>query len=149
MSRCAGAITSCVRGCARSRTSVAGSAIAVWRFLLKREGKGMNPEEGVPTIPRGAADGAQAWRSQAGARHAGADGDPAGTQPTLVARLRVGLVACGRRFSMLNVIDDYSRECLVCIVDTSLSGRRVVRELSAIAARRGCRAWWSATMGPS
>ncbi len=38
---------------------------------------------------------------------------------------------------MLNVIDDYSRECLACIVDTSLSGRRVIRELSAIAERRG------------
>jgi len=38
---------------------------------------------------------------------------------------------------MLNVIDDYSRESLACIVDTSLSGRRVVRELSAIAERRG------------
>ena len=38
---------------------------------------------------------------------------------------------------MLNVIDDYSRECLACIIDTSLSGRRVVRELSAIAERRG------------
>ena len=38
---------------------------------------------------------------------------------------------------MLNVINDYSRECLVCIVDTSLSGRRGVRELSAIAERRG------------
>lgn len=46
-------------------------------------------------------------------------------------------LACGRRFRMLNVIDDYSRECLACIVDTSLSGRRVVRELSAIAERRG------------
>jgi putative transposase len=52
------------------------------------------------------------------------------------ARLRASL-ACGRRFRMLNVIDDYSRECLGCIVDTSLSGRRVVRELSAIAERRG------------
>lgn len=38
---------------------------------------------------------------------------------------------------MLNVIDDDSWECLGCIVDTSLSGRRVVRELSAIAERRG------------
>ena len=46
-------------------------------------------------------------------------------------------LACGRRFLMINVIDDYSRECLRCIVDTSLSGRRVVRELSAIAERRG------------
>ena len=46
-------------------------------------------------------------------------------------------LACGRGFRLLNVIDDYSRECLGCIVDTSLSGRRVVRELSAIAERRG------------
>lgn len=46
-------------------------------------------------------------------------------------------LACGRRFRVLNVIDDYSRECLACIVDTSLSGRRVVRELTAIADRRG------------
>jgi putative transposase len=46
-------------------------------------------------------------------------------------------LACGRRFRMVNVIDDYSRECVGCIVDTSLSGRRVVRELSAIAKRRG------------
>ena len=46
-------------------------------------------------------------------------------------------LACGRRFRVLNVIDDYSRECLACIVDTSLSGRRVVRELTAIAKRRG------------
>ncbi|VVT21927.1 transposase (fragment) [Sphingomonas sp. EC-HK361] len=38
---------------------------------------------------------------------------------------------------MLSVIDDYSRKCLACIVDTSLSGRRVVPELSAIAERRG------------
>ncbi len=45
--------------------------------------------------------------------------------------------ACGRRFRMLNVIDDYNRECLGCIVDTSLSGRRVVRELSTITERRG------------
>jgi putative transposase len=27
-------------------------------------------------------------------------------------------LACGRRFRMLNVIDDYSRECLACIVDS-------------------------------
>ena len=46
-------------------------------------------------------------------------------------------LACGRRFRVLNVIDDYSRECLACIVDTSLSGRRVVRELAAITERRG------------
>ncbi len=45
-------------------------------------------------------------------------------------------LACGRKFPLFNVIYDYSRKCLACIVDTSLSGRRVVRELSAIGERR-------------
>ena len=43
----------------------------------------------------------------------------------------------GRRFRILNVIDDFSRECLASVVDTSLSGLRVARELDAIAERRG------------
>lgn len=30
---------------------------------------------------------------------------------------------CGRRFRILNVIDDFSRECLAAVVDTSLSGQ--------------------------
>lgn len=34
-----------------------------------------------------------------------------------------------RRFRMLCVIDDYTRECLALIADTSLSGQRVAREL--------------------
>ena len=42
----------------------------------------------------------------------------------------------GRRFRVLAVIDDYSRECLALVADTSLSGRRVTRELDAIIARR-------------
>lgn len=32
------------------------------------------------------------------------------------------------RFRVLNVIDDFSRECLAAVVDTSLSGIRVCRE---------------------
>jgi putative transposase len=43
----------------------------------------------------------------------------------------------GRRFRVLNVVDDFSRECLACVVDTSLSGTRVVRELEALLALRG------------
>ena len=37
-----------------------------------------------------------------------------------------------RKFRMLAVIDDYMRECLCLVADTSLSGARVVRELSAL-----------------
>lgn len=42
----------------------------------------------------------------------------------------------GRRFRILAVIDDYSRECLALVADTSLSGGRVARELNAVIARR-------------
>jgi len=44
----------------------------------------------------------------------------------------------GRRFRILAVVDDFTRECLSLVADTSLSGRRVVRELDALVARRGC-----------
>lgn len=33
----------------------------------------------------------------------------------------------GRRFRVLNVIDDFSRECLAAVVDTSIGGARVAR----------------------
>ena len=44
----------------------------------------------------------------------------------------------GRRFRILAVVDDFTRECLALAADTSLPGLRVVRELEAIIARR-CR----------
>jgi len=43
----------------------------------------------------------------------------------------------GRRFRLLNVIDDFNSECLAAIPDFSLSGLRVIRELEAIIAMRG------------
>ncbi len=43
----------------------------------------------------------------------------------------------GRRFRILAVIDDFSRECLAAVVDTSLPGMRVVRELDRLVALRG------------
>ena len=46
-------------------------------------------------------------------------------------------LSCGRRFRILNVIDDFSRECLAAVADTSLSGDRVGRELDRIAEMRG------------
>lgn len=42
----------------------------------------------------------------------------------------------GRRFRILVVVDDFSRECLGLIADTSLSGRRVARELDLLIERR-------------
>jgi putative transposase len=45
--------------------------------------------------------------------------------------------ACGRRFQVLNIVDDITRECLAAIPDTSISGRRVARELTDLISRRG------------
>ena len=43
----------------------------------------------------------------------------------------------GRRFRILTVIDNCTRECLALVADTSISGLRVARELDAIVRRRG------------
>jgi putative transposase len=43
----------------------------------------------------------------------------------------------GRRFRILGIYDDCTRECLAVIADVSLSGRRVARELDCLIATRG------------
>ena len=43
----------------------------------------------------------------------------------------------GRRFRILAVVDDFTRENLALIADTSLSGARVVRELQTLCEQRG------------
>ena len=44
---------------------------------------------------------------------------------------------CGRRLRILAVIDDFSRKNLALVADTSLSGGRVARELTALVERYG------------
>jgi putative transposase len=44
-----------------------------------------------------------------------------------------------RRFRILAVVDDCTRECLALVADTSISSRRVARELDDIIRRRGRR----------
>jgi putative transposase len=46
-------------------------------------------------------------------------------------------MASGRRFRILTLVDDFTRECLCLVADTSLSGPRVVRELDRIAEVHG------------
>jgi len=46
-------------------------------------------------------------------------------------------LASSRRFRILTVVDDFSRECLALVVDNSLSGVRVARELDLIVEIRG------------
>ncbi|AXO68542.1 Putative transposase InsK for insertion sequence element IS150 [Rhizobium rhizogenes] len=42
----------------------------------------------------------------------------------------------GRRFRVLAIVDDFTRECLALVADTTLSGLRVTRELDIAMARR-------------
>ncbi len=46
-------------------------------------------------------------------------------------------LTCGRRFRVLTVVDDCTRECLALVADTSLSGIRVARELDRLMIERG------------
>jgi putative transposase len=46
-------------------------------------------------------------------------------------------LTCGRRFRILTVVDDCTRECLALVADTSLSGIRVVQELDRLMIERG------------
>jgi len=43
-----------------------------------------------------------------------------------------GQLACGRRFRILKIVDDVTRECLAGVPDTSISGRRLAREQTAL-----------------
>ncbi|MEY9420933.1 transposase InsO family protein [Bradyrhizobium japonicum] len=43
----------------------------------------------------------------------------------------------GRRFRILTVVDECTRECLALVADTSLSGSRVARELDRLMIERG------------
>jgi putative transposase len=46
-------------------------------------------------------------------------------------------LADGRRFRILAIVDDFMRECVALVPDTSLPGLRVVRELDTVIAIRG------------
>jgi putative transposase len=47
------------------------------------------------------------------------------------------VLSWGRRFRVLAVVDDFTREALALVVDSSIPGARVVRELEALIAWRG------------
>ena len=102
--------------------------------LLRREGKpsGINRiyrEEGLTVRKR------KARRKAVGTRA------PILVEARANARWSLDFVhdqfANGQRFRVLNIVDDVTRECLAAIPDTSISGRRVARELTALIERRG------------
>jgi putative transposase len=46
-------------------------------------------------------------------------------------------LASGRRFRVIKVVDDVTGECLAAAADTSISGKRLVRELTDLLAMHG------------
>lgn len=41
-------------------------------------------------------------------------------------------LANGRRFRVLNIVDDFTRECVLQVIDFSISGQRLARELDRL-----------------
>ena len=106
-------------------------------FLLKREGWEVNwkklyrlyREEGLTVRKRGGRKRAIGTRAPMTI--------PQGPNQRWSLDFVSDALSDGRRFRILCVIDDFSRECLTTVVDTSLSGHRVARELDRIAEMRG------------
>jgi transposase InsO family protein len=66
---------------------------------------------------------------------------PMPVEATVSARWSLDFVhdqfALDRRFRILNVMDETTRECLTAMPDTSISGERVARELTSLIDTRG------------
>ena len=106
-------------------------------LLLRREGLEMNPkklyrldrEERLTVRKRGGRKRALGTRAPLGS--------PQGPNQRWSLDFVSDSLIDGRRFRILCVIDDFSRECLATVVDNSTPGTRVARELDRIAEARG------------
>lgn len=105
--------------------------------LLRREGE----PSGINRIYRLYSEEGLTVRKRKARRKALDTGAPILVEARANARWSLDFVhdqfACGRRFRVLSVVDDVTRECQAAIPDTSISGRRVARELTALIERRG------------
>jgi putative transposase len=105
-------------------------------ILLRAEGYVLNRKK-RSALPRGRPDRPQAQGAQGGDGNTGADSGRGEAERALVGRLVHDQLSNGRCLRIRNVINDVTKECLAAIADTSISGRRVARELDAIIAWRG------------
>jgi transposase InsO family protein len=107
-------------------------------FILLRE---QGEPSGVNRIYRLYREEGQTVRKRKARRRAVGTRTPILVEAKVNARWSLDFVhdqfALGRRLRILNIVDDVTRECLAAIPDTSISGKRVARELSALIDRRG------------
>jgi putative transposase len=105
--------------------------------LLRREGHGLNRKK----TQRLYREEGLSVRRRRGRKRATGSRAPILVEARPNVRWSVDFVhdqlSSGRRFRILNVIDDVTKECLAAIADTSISGRRVARELTTLIERRG------------
>lgn len=107
------------------------------RILLAREGMTMNHkklyrlyrEEGLSVRRRRGRKRATGTRAPAAL--------PQGPNQRWSLDFVADVLSWGRRFRVLAIVDDFTREALALVADTSIGGHRVVRELDALIARRG------------
>jgi putative transposase len=106
-------------------------------ILLEREGMVMNHKK----LYRLYREEGLAVRRRRGRKRATGTRSPAALPQAPNQRWSLDFVSdclAARRFRILMVVDDFTRECLAAVADTSISGARVARELDALVARRGC-----------
>lgn len=106
-------------------------------ILLRREGE----PSGINRIYRLYREEGLTVRKRKARRRAVGTRTPILVEAKINARWSLDFVhdqfALGRRFRILNIVDDVTRECLAAIPDTSISGKRVARELTALIDARG------------
>lgn len=106
-------------------------------ILLRREGE----PSGINRIYRLYREEGLAVRRRRARRKAVGSRAPILVEAKVNARWSLDFIhdqlACGRRFRILNVVDDVTRECLLAMADTSISGVRVARALTDLIGRRG------------
>jgi putative transposase len=107
------------------------------RILLAREGMTMNHKK----LYRLYRQEGLSIRRRRGRKRATVSRAPAALPQGPNQRWSLDFVAdvlsWGRRFRVLAIVDDFTREALALVVDTSIGGHRVVRELDTLTARRG------------
>jgi putative transposase len=106
-------------------------------ILLRREGE----LSGINRIYRLYREEGLAVRKRRGRRKAVGTRAPILVEAKVNARWSLDFIhdqlACGRRFRIFNVVDDVTRECLMALADTSISGVRIARELTILIETRG------------
>ena len=107
------------------------------------------PQKAPPAIPRGTTAGAPTRRAQAALGTRAPMALPQGPNQRWSLDFVSDAFADGRRFRILAIVDDFTRECLALVPDTSLPGLRVVRELDVLIARAAVRPCASPTTAPS